>query len=213
MEEYVVRGQLRGWGSPGRWWQIKQKRPHATPRPALSPSPLTSVMGTGSLKWVATAKCIIFEMLSHKPSWPHIQLCLMLFMSLPFQLPFAVSNCLPPASEMSCQTWTGLSFVCQGGDRLGVTTSKKERKTGLKWSAQRQTTKRPLPKSFIEEGFKLLTIQISVWPDGNKVPYLPLILDFLRFPLSFPKDLQISFTVWNIVCPYMFDFSHDVEQW
>lgn len=66
MEEYVERGQLRRWGSPGRWWQIKQKQPHATPWPALSPSPLTSVMGTGSLKWVATAKCIIFEMLSHK---------------------------------------------------------------------------------------------------------------------------------------------------
>lgn len=133
MEEYVERGQLRGWGSPGPWWQIKQKRPHATPRPALSPSPLTPVMGTGSLKWVATAKCIIFEMLSHKPSWPHIQLCLMLFMSAPpLQPPFAVSNCLPPASEMSCQTWTGLSFVCQGGNRSRVTTSKKKKRRGKK---------------------------------------------------------------------------------
>lgn len=142
MQEYVQRGQLRGWGSPGCWWQIKQKRPHATPWPPLSHSPLTPIMGTGSLKWVTTAKCIIFEMLSHKPCWPHTQLCLMLFMSLPFQPLFAVSNCLPPASEMSCQPWTGLSFVCQGLDRLGVTTSKrkKEGKNGLKWSAQRQSS-------------------------------------------------------------------------
>lgn len=146
MEEYVERGQLRGWGSPGRWWQIKQKRPHAAPQPVLSPSPLTPVMGTGSLKWVATAKCIIFEMLSHKPSWPHIQLCLMLFMSLPLQPLFAVSNCLPPASEMSCQPWTGLSFVCQGSNRLRVTTSKKKKegKNGLKWSVQGQSLQRAL---------------------------------------------------------------------
>lgn len=39
---------------------------------------------------------------------------------------FAVSNPLPPASEMSCQAWTGLSFVCQGDNRSGVTTSKRE---------------------------------------------------------------------------------------
>lgn len=97
---------------------------HAPHRGQPSSSPLRSIMGPGSLKWVATAKCIIFEMLSHKASWPHLQLCLMLFMSP--QLLFAVSNCLPPASKMSCQPWTGFSFVCQGKNRLGVTTSKKE---------------------------------------------------------------------------------------
>ena len=56
----------------------------------------------------------------------------MLFMSLTFQPLFAVSNCLPPASEMSCQTRTGRSFVCQGDNRLGVTTSKRG-EGGKKW--------------------------------------------------------------------------------
>lgn len=100
---------------------------HAPHRSQPSSSPLTSLMESGSLKWVAAAKCIIFEMLLHKGSWPHLQLCLMLFMSLPLQPLFAVSNCLPPASEMNCQPWTDLSFVCQDENRLGETTSKRRR--------------------------------------------------------------------------------------
>lgn len=136
MEEYVERGQLRGWGSPGPWWQIKQKRPHATPRPALSPSPLTPVMGTGSLKWVATASVLFLKCFHTNPP-DHIYNFVSCFSCQPprppLQPPFAVSNCLPPASEMSCQTWTGLSFVCQGRNRSRVTTSKKEKKERKKW--------------------------------------------------------------------------------
>lgn len=135
MEECVGRGQLSGWGSPGRWWQIKQKRPCAPAHPALSPSPLKPIMERGRLKWVATVKCIIFEMLSHKPPPPpmHIQLSRALSASLLCQPPFCVSNCLPPASEMSCQTWKGLSFACHGSDRLGVTTLRKKRNREKQW--------------------------------------------------------------------------------
>lgn len=64
-------------------------------------------------------------MLSRKPPRTHIQLSRALFASLLCQPVFCVSNCLPPAREMSCQTWKGLSFACHGSDRLGVTTSKK----------------------------------------------------------------------------------------
>ncbi len=55
-------------GSPGRWWQIKQKRPTAPLAPLLSSSPLSTLIEAGRQKWVAMAECIIFEMLSHRPS-------------------------------------------------------------------------------------------------------------------------------------------------
>lgn len=58
---------------------------------------------------------------------------------------------------------------------MGVTTSKKE-KGEEKWLKVECTgaviVEAPLPKTFIEEGFKLLNIQISVRPDGNTVLYL-----------------------------------------
>ena len=144
----------------------------------------------------------------------------MLFMSLPLQPPFAVSNCLPPASEMSCQTWTGLSFVCQGGDRLGVTTSKKEKKKKKgekKWlkvcvRTGAVVTEDPLPKTFIQEGFKLLNIQISVRPDGiQHVLFLKSLTSFLP-PSAFPKSLQISFYGLSCLSLHISFFSHDVEQ-
>lgn len=151
MEEYVERGQLRGWGSPGPWWQIKQKRPHATPRPALSPSPLTPVMGTGSLKWVATAKCIIFEMLSHKPSWPHIQLCLMLFMSAPPPPPSSLHLlclivCHLPAKWAARHGQAFHLSVRAEIDREWQHQKRKKRreKNGFKWNAQGQPSQRPL---------------------------------------------------------------------
>lgn len=54
------------WGLRGRWWRIEQKRPCPERNSSLSSSLLKAIMGGGSLKWVATAKSIIFEMLSHK---------------------------------------------------------------------------------------------------------------------------------------------------
>lgn len=72
------------------------------------PSPLTAVIGAGSLKWVATAECIIFE-----NAFTRALLVTSATLSCSFHVTHhhhryaAVSNCLPPASEMSCQTWTG----------------------------------------------------------------------------------------------------------
>lgn len=62
--------ERRGLRSQGRWWRIEQKRPCTARNSSLSSSPLKAVMGGGSLKWVATAKSIIFEMLSHKSLGP-----------------------------------------------------------------------------------------------------------------------------------------------
>lgn len=174
MEECAGKGQPSGWGSPGCWWQIKQKRPRAPAHPALSPSPLKPIIGRGRLKWVATVKCIIFEMLSHNPPPPqsHIQLSPALFVSLLCQPPFSVSNCLPPASEMSCQTWKSLSFVCHGSDRLEVTTSKKK--------------KRKREKQWIEAG-RAGAVSIVALSSGETWVYTSLSLNFLP---KFTKDYK-----------------------
>lgn len=62
--------ERRGLRSQGHWWRIEQKRPCAARNSSLSSSLLKAIMGGGSLKWVATARSIIFEMLSHKSLGP-----------------------------------------------------------------------------------------------------------------------------------------------
>ena len=126
MEEYVERGQLTGLGSPGRWWQNEQKWPRTALWPAIV---LTAHMRNGNWQpemsrhskvyyfWNAFTQSLLttFTTLSHA-----------FYVSSPPSRPlFAVSNCVPPASEMNCQPWKGLSIVCQAKNRLGVTSSKK----------------------------------------------------------------------------------------
>lgn len=201
-----------GWGSPGCWWQIKQKRPHATPGPALSPSPLTPVMGTGILKWVATAKCIIFEVLSHKPSWPHLQLCLMLFMSLPHpslyllclivcHLPVKWAASRGQAFHLSVSAAINWEWQHQKRKRRG--------KNGLKWSALGQLSHRLLYDRLPQRrGLNCSASRFPFNQMGIQCRNTSVILDFLPFPLSFPKRIQISSVRYCI-----FDFAHDGKKW
>lgn len=149
-----------------------------------SSSPLTSIIGTGSLKWIATAKSIIFETLSHKASRSHLQLCLKLVMSFPSRLYLLclIVHHLPAKWAAS----RGKAFHLSVRAKIDWEWQhqKKREKNGLKWRAQGQ--------SVIESKFKLHS---AVWPMGlQRGKKIKTIIRSFP-PFSFP-----TFQVIDIVC-------------
>lgn len=101
-----------GLRSQGARWRIEQKRPHTACNSSLSSSLLKAIMGGGSLKWVATAKSIIFEMLSHKSLGPAYNLVSCFNVIRRHKLVCLIVCHLP--GKMSCQparrVWLSVSY-------------------------------------------------------------------------------------------------------